>query len=158
MPDCSTCENHDHENDVCRGHDYVHDHTECDHNTCDTPQEKVKLPERDPHLANVKPQPWDHIRVIVEGVKGMPLEEQRAYAEHAYHREGSMVDWIKVKVDGDDVDIEYHIKQENFQRIRRITGYLVGTVDRFNDAKQHEEHDRVKHSLGLAHEHTIGQV
>ena len=34
-----------------------------------------------------------------------------------------------------------------FERIRRITGYLVGTVDRFNDAKRAEEHDRVKHSF-----------
>lgn len=34
-----------------------------------------------------------------------------------------------------------------FERIRRITGYLVGTVDRFNNAKRMEEHDRVKHSL-----------
>ena len=33
-----------------------------------------------------------------------------------------------------------------FERIRRITGYLVGTVDRFNNAKQKEESDRVKHS------------
>lgn len=32
-----------------------------------------------------------------------------------------------------------------FQRIRRITGYLVGTLDRFNDAKKAEEKDRVKH-------------
>ncbi len=32
-----------------------------------------------------------------------------------------------------------------FERIRRITGYLVGTVDRFNNAKRSEEHDRVKH-------------
>jgi anaerobic ribonucleoside-triphosphate reductase len=38
--------------------------------------------------------------------------------------------------------------QENFERIRRITGYLVGTLDRFNNAKQAEVHDRVKHSLG----------
>ena len=37
--------------------------------------------------------------------------------------------------------------QPNFERIRRITGYLVGTVDRFNNAKQAEERDRVKHSL-----------
>lgn len=36
---------------------------------------------------------------------------------------------------------------DKIERIRRITGYLVGTVDRFNDAKQHEEHDRVKHNL-----------
>lgn len=33
-----------------------------------------------------------------------------------------------------------------FERIRRITGYLVGTLERFNDAKRAEEHDRVKHS------------
>ena len=33
-----------------------------------------------------------------------------------------------------------------FERIRRITGYLVGTVDRFNNAKRAEEHDRVKHA------------
>lgn len=34
-----------------------------------------------------------------------------------------------------------------FERIRRITGYLVGTMDRWNNAKKAEEHDRVKHSL-----------
>jgi len=34
-----------------------------------------------------------------------------------------------------------------FERIRRITGYLVGTLDRFNNAKRAEEGDRVKHSL-----------
>ena len=34
-----------------------------------------------------------------------------------------------------------------FDRIRRITGYLVGTTDRFNNAQRAEERDRVKHSL-----------
>lgn len=33
-----------------------------------------------------------------------------------------------------------------FERIRRITGYLVGTVERFNNGKKAEEHDRVKHT------------
>ena len=32
-----------------------------------------------------------------------------------------------------------------FERIRRITGYLVGTVERFNNAKRAEVRDRVKH-------------
>ena len=32
-----------------------------------------------------------------------------------------------------------------FERIRRITGYLVGTLDLFNDGKRAEERDRVKH-------------
>ncbi len=35
----------------------------------------------------------------------------------------------------------------SFERIRRITGYLVGTLERFNDAKRSEEHDRVKHRI-----------
>ena len=34
-----------------------------------------------------------------------------------------------------------------FDRIRRITGYLVGTTDRFNNAKRSEEKDRVKHTM-----------
>ena len=37
--------------------------------------------------------------------------------------------------------------QENFERIRRITGYLVGTLDRFNDGKRAEEAARVKHAV-----------
>ena len=44
-----------------------------------------------------------------------------------------------------------HRKEEEgefgFERIRRITGYLVGTLDRFNDAKRAEERDRVKHNV-----------
>ena len=41
-------------------------------------------------------------------------------------------------------------KKENdlkFERIRRITGYLVGTLDRFNDAKRAEEKDRIQHTI-----------
>lgn len=43
---------------------------------------------------------------------------------------------VSKKMVGEDVE---------FERIRRITGYLVGTVDRFNNGKKAEEHDRVKH-------------
>lgn len=39
-----------------------------------------------------------------------------------------------------------------FERIRRITGYLVGTLDRFNDAKRQEVEDRVKHGLSAGME------
>lgn len=38
----------------------------------------------------------------------------------------------------------------DFERIRRITGYLVGTIDRWNNAKRAEEKDRVKHTLQSA--------
>ena len=54
---------------------------------------------------------------------------------------------IDLKIDGDFVDVDYHFADLPFQRIRRITGYLVGTLDRFNDAKRAEVRDRVKHGL-----------
>ena len=38
-----------------------------------------------------------------------------------------------------------HGQGVKFERIRRITGYLAGTLDRFNNAKRAEERDRVKH-------------
>lgn len=34
-----------------------------------------------------------------------------------------------------------------FERVRRVTGYLTGVLDRWNDSKKAEESDRVKHSL-----------
>ena len=43
-------------------------------------------------------------------------------------------------------------KDMRFERIRRITGYLVGTMDKWNDAKRAEEHDRVKHGLGCCND------
>lgn len=54
---------------------------------------------------------------------------------------------VSFKVDGEYVDMSYTYDNVPFERIRRITGYLVGTVDRFNDAKRAEVRDRVKHSL-----------
>lgn len=54
------------------------------------------------------------------------------------------------KVDGDYVDVDYDYDSVPFERIRRITGYLVGTVDRFNNAKRAEVEDRVKHSVSCS--------
>ncbi|MCR5084210.1 MAG: hypothetical protein K6A65_01740 [Succinivibrionaceae bacterium] len=46
-----------------------------------------------------------------------------------------------------------------FERIRRVTGYLVGTLDRFNNAKRAEERDRVKHlHLGSGFEVVRGEA
>lgn len=45
----------------------------------------------------------------------------------------------------------------HFDRIRRVTGYLVGTLDRFNDAKRAEEHDRVKHSVDMPLKLQVGE-
>ena len=67
----------------------------------------------------------------------------------------TVYDSIPVTVTGgtlSDAEIAAYVKHSkktypnrNFERIRRITGYLVGTLDRFNDAKRAEVQDRVKH-------------
>ena len=56
------------------------------------------------------------------------------------------IDTLKLNVDNEYVDMDYTFSENvPFERIRRITGYLVGTVDRFNNAKRAEVNDRVKH-------------
>ena len=58
------------------------------------------------------------------------------------------IESVEVMLDGEFVDLKYHFKSAPpFQRIRRITGYLVGTTDRWNDAKKAEEKERVKHTI-----------
>lgn len=59
---------------------------------------------------------------------------------------------LDIKLDGDFVDLHYQFQPVNFERIRRITGYLVGTMDRWNNGKRAEESDRVKHDTGSAME------
>jgi hypothetical protein len=48
--------------------------------------------------------------------------------------------------DGETVELTLTSDPVRFQRIRRIIGYLVGTLDRFNNAKRKEVEDRVKHN------------
>ena len=48
-----------------------------------------------------------------------------------------------------DEHAEY-FDEGKFERLRRITGYLVGTLDRWNDAKKAEEKARVKHCVNSA--------
>lgn len=76
----------------------------------------------------------------------IPAEEEQAYIDRAIEKHGDNVTSLTIKVDGDFVDLEYELKTKNpFNRLRRITGYLVGSLNRWNDAKQAEEKDRVKH-------------
>lgn len=78
-----------------------------------------------------------------------PQEEINAYIARAQQLYGREPDAIDVRLDGEYVELAYHYQNQPFDRIRRITGYLVGTLDRFNNAKRAEERDRVKHSISL---------
>lgn len=78
---------------------------------------------------------------------GMTVDEVNEYLKifqdmHPYERSGA----LNIELDGEYVDLWLETPQKvPFQRIRRITGYLVGTLDRFNNAKRAEVDDRVKH-------------
>ena len=67
----------------------------------------------------------------------IPEEELLAYAARGREKE----------IDGEYVNIHYYTDEAiPFNRLRRITGYLVGSLSRWNNAKRAEEHDRVKHT------------
>lgn len=83
-------------------------------------------------------------------VVGGNLSEQEInrYVEHiASQYPNRLLQSLKIEVDGEYVNLAYEFEPVPFERIRRITGYLVGTMDRWNDAKRAEERDRVKHSV-----------
>lgn len=73
-------------------------------------------------------------------------EETQAYIDYLEEKNGRKLEALTIETDGDYVNLNYKLSSVPFERIRRITGYLVGTMDRWNDAKSSEEADRVKHS------------
>ena len=75
-------------------------------------------------------------------------KEAQAYVEYLETKYNRKLDKLDVQIDGDFADLNYTFSHVPFERIRRITGYLVGTMDKWNNAKSAEEADRVKHSLG----------
>ena len=77
----------------------------------------------------------------------MEQQEIDAYIQRAKQKYGKEPLGIDIKIDGEFVELTYDFGSQPFHRIRRITGYLVGSLERFNDGKRAEEHDRVKHSI-----------
>ena len=86
------------------------------------------------------------VEVTISG-GDISVEEATAYVKRGFEKHADkVIDAVDVTVDGEYVDLQYHFSTVPFERIRRITGYLVGTLDRFNNAKRAEVEDRVKHS------------
>ena len=72
--------------------------------------------------------------------------EVEQYVRRGLDKYGSRLNHMKVEIlPNDEVVLTCHVKNKPFERIRRITGYLVGTTNRWNNAKRAEERDRVKH-------------
>ena len=83
--------------------------------------------------------------MIKVNVNGGNLEQKEIDAYIDYGKKkypDKNITQMDVTLDGEYVNLKY-----TFENIRRITGYLVGTLDRFNNAKRAEERDRVKHGI-----------
>lgn len=89
------------------------------------------------------------IEIIFQGKEERSKEEALAYLNHITSTRGdeylNRIDHIYIDFEGDDALLEIVEKKAPFERIRRITGYLVGTTDRWNNAKSTELEDRVMH-------------
>lgn len=86
--------------------------------------------------------------VTVTGIENISRQEVLAYIDRIKEQSQEEVTALDISLaDDGQVILDYQLKPRQFERIRRITGYLVGTIDRWNNAKRAEENDRVKHSL-----------
>ena len=86
------------------------------------------------------------IPVVFIGVPNATKTEARNYVEYIKARITTPLESVEVKMcDDGKVDVSYTAKGEKFERIRRVTGYLTGDLKSWNDAKQAEERERVKH-------------
>lgn len=90
----------------------------------------------------------NNIDVTIEGLPNISEHEVENYINYVEKQTNEKLSSLHLSGAADgNVNIDYVLQPHQFERIRRITGYLVGTIDRWNDAKRAEEHDRVKHSL-----------
>jgi len=91
---------------------------------------------------------FDGVEVSFIGINDVTENEPKNYVEYVRAQTSDPIKSIQVvQCDDGMVDVNYELQGEKFERIRRITGYLTGSLDSWNDAKQSEEHDRVKHAI-----------
>ena len=71
-------------------------------------------------------------------VKGEPLseQEQQAYVNYLQEKFGRRVDYLEIEAAGEEVNLSYRMSEVPFERIRRITGYLVGTMSDSRQCRQ----------------------
>lgn len=87
--------------------------------------------------------------VVIHNPDAIPMEVVEKAIDMMEHEEGRSVVEITIRRAGepDEYGITPVFEKVPFQRVRRITGYLVGDLSRFNNAKRAEVLDRVKHNV-----------
>ena len=121
---------------------------ECTHSKCYKKYSKKELS----MTKTIEQQLISGIAVTIEytSANDAPVSEKeiKAYIARAHELYPTeSLESLTLAVDGEEVGISYGLAPVPFERIRRITGDLVGTMDCWNNAKSAEESDRVKHNI-----------
>ena len=87
------------------------------------------------------------VPIVIYDIEDATLKEAVNYFNYVKSRVKTPIKAIEVKMCADGkVDVSYDCEGTKFERIRRITGYLTGDMSSWNNAKQAEEKERVKHT------------
>lgn len=74
------------------------------------------------------------------------MTEYETYKKYLEDKHGRKISNLEIELDGEYVNLKYKFEKVPFNRIRRITGYLVASTEQWNNAKLAELNDRVTHS------------
>ena len=126
---------------------------EIEENVENTYSDNEKKADDEKILKSPPPPVIDGVSIQINGIDDLSVHEAKNYIdlvvkkvqENAWKNLSSIS--ITRQEDG-RIKLDYAIQHEKFERIRRITGYLVGTMDKWNNAKRAEESERVKHLAG----------
>lgn len=88
------------------------------------------------------------VEIINHNPETLTAEYIQQEIEDVEQKTGRNVIKVEISDRGDGTSLQrFWFSKVPFDRIRRITGYLVGDLNRFNDAKRSEVEDRVKHNV-----------
>lgn len=94
-----------------------------------------------------------------ESKQAHPVDEAMEYVKEAFEARPEYKPHTKelvITIGETAAVVDYRLDTPKFQRIRRITGYLVGDLSKFNDGKRAEEHDRIPHTFSYTPKPTSG--
>lgn len=83
------------------------------------------------------------VETVGEEISTEEIKQYLFYLRNKYKRR--KLEFLSITIDGDYVDLNYRFSPMKIERLRRITGYLTADLSTWNNAKQAEERDRVKH-------------
>ncbi len=126
---------------------------EAEENIESATSDNVKKADDERILKSPPPPVIDGVSIRIEGLDDVTEREAKNYIDLVTKKiqenaRKNLSSIFIVKKENGQIELDYSIQHERFERIRRITGYLVGSMDKWNNAKRAEEADRVKHTGG----------